>query len=345
MPQLDAVRGLAILAVVVWHFEPWSSQYVPWGPIGVRMFFVLGAFLVTGSLLRLREQVASGRSGVGPAARRFYSTRYVRIFPVYYLTLFGVLAFGHPTVADWFWWHFFFATNILMCIREMLVAQASHFWYLAAQEQFYLIWPWLVLLTRRRWLPWLIGAVIVAGPLYRVAAVEGGLNGFWYFASPASNLDAVGLGALIAFLRHEKRDDVLARFSVRGTGWIALVLFAIGCVANSDFYYTAIGGVGDSGLSLAFAWLVIGGMRGFKGAGGAVLDWWPLRYTGTVSYGLFLFHQFVPPGLAVALPAIGLGWAAADYPRYALGTVIAFGLAAASWHFFEKPIAEWKRGR
>ena len=71
MPQLDGVRGLAILAVIVWHFDPWTSHYVAWGPIGVRMFFVMGAFLVTNSLLRARDAVGAGKQSVGAAARAF----------------------------------------------------------------------------------------------------------------------------------------------------------------------------------------------------------------------------------------------------------------------------------
>ena len=329
MPQLDGVRGLAILAVIVWHFEPWSSGYVAWGPIGVRLFFVLGAFLVTGSLLRLRDAVDEGRESVGGAARAFFGGRAIRILPVYYLTLAVGVALGLPSVVEPLIWHALFATNLYIGIKET-IPDTAHFWFLGAQEQFYLLWTFFVLLAPRRALlpaTFVLMAVALAS---RIAIVTGVVNMYWYFSSPFSCLDAIGLGALIGLLRYGGRTDFLARLSGPGSGWAALLLFLIGGVVTQFYYGTVAGTVCDLALSLSFAWLVIGAMRGFGGAGAAILLWPPLVYTGVISYGLYIVHPF--------MWWMVKDWGVTGYPAAILGTVIAFAVASLSWHLFEKPI-------
>lgn len=337
MPQLDALRGLAILAVIAWHFDSWSSQYVAWGPIGVRLFFVLGAFLVTAGLLRARDQVAIGRQTVRAAVRAFFTGRAIRILPVYYLVILIGVAFALPSVREPLVWHVLFVTNLYIGVHQTIPLETAHFWFLGAQEQFYLLWPFLVLLLPRRAL---IRASIVLIALAlgaRIAIVLGAANMFWYFASPLSNLDAIGLGALIALLRHDGKDHVLAQLTARGTGWIALALFLIGAVVTQFLYGSVLGTLCDLALSLSFAWLVIGAARGFQGIGGALLNATPLRDTGVISYGLYVVHPFMLPVVAW----LGIK----GYSGTVLATALAFLLATLSWHFIEKPIVALKAKR
>jgi peptidoglycan/LPS O-acetylase OafA/YrhL len=337
MPQLDSVRGLAIIAVIIWHFENWSIQYVAWGPIGVRLFFVLGAFLVTGSLLRARDQVTAGRQTVGVAVRAFFTGRAIRIMPVYYLVILIGFALAVPSVREPLVWHLLFATNLYIGVHQTMPQETAHFWFLGAQEQFYLLWPFLVLLLPRRALiPASVGLIALALGA-RIAIVLGAANMFWYFASPLSNLDAIGLGALIAMLRHDNRDAVLARLTTRGTGWVALALFLIGGVVTQFLYGSVIGTLCDLALSLSFAWLVIGAARGFQGIGGALLNAQPLRDTGVISYGLYIVHPFMLPVVA---------WLGVKgYSGTVLAAAVAFLLASLSWHFIEKPIVALKAKR
>ncbi len=330
MPQLDGVRGLAILAVIVWHFDPWSSGYVAWGPIGVRMFFVMGAFLVTGSLLRARDAVASGKQTLGGAARAFFTGRAIRIVPAYYLTIAVGLALGQASMWDPLVWHLLFATNLYIGIEQTVPASA-HFWFLGAQEQFYLFWPFFVILAPRRALIPACFAMMVLALAARMASVLDVASMYWYFASPFSYLDAIGLGALIAFLSREGRRDVLAWLSAPGMGWVAAVLFLLGGVGTQFVYGTPVGTLCETAMSLAFAWLVIGAMRGFTGAGRAILQWPPLIYTGVISYGLYIVHPF----LWHFVQWLGV----TNYPAALAGTVLSFAVASLSWHFFEKPIA------
>jgi peptidoglycan/LPS O-acetylase OafA/YrhL len=337
MPQLDALRGLAIIAVILWHFDRWSSSYLAWGPIGVRLFFVLGAFLVTSGLLRARVHVEIGKQTVGAAARAFFAGRAIRIMPVYYLVILIGFALALPSVREPLVWHLLFATNLYIGVHQTIPLETAHFWFLGAQEQFYLLWPFLVLLLPRRALIPASVVLIALALGARVAIVLGAANMFWYFASPLSNLDAIGLGALIAFLRHDGKDDVLARLTMRGTGWVALVLFLIGGVVTQLLYGSVIGTLCDLALSLSFAWLVIGAARGFQGIGGALLNATPLRDTGVISYGLYIIHPFMLPTVA---------WLGVKgYTGMVLAAALAFLLASLSWHFIEKPIVALKAKR
>src|SRR4051812_27118470 len=90
MPQLDALRALAVLAVWFEHWGP--EQRVKWGLLGVRLFFVLSGFLITGILLRARDRVDPSDGGLGRTLRNFYARRFLRILPIYYLALFVVTA-------------------------------------------------------------------------------------------------------------------------------------------------------------------------------------------------------------------------------------------------------------
>ena len=341
MPQLDGVRGLAIIAVILWHFDSWSSHYVAWGPIGVRLFFVLGAFLVTGGLLRARDAVAAGKQTAGAAAKTFFTSRAIRIIPAYYLAILVGLAFGLPSVREPLVWHLLFATNLYIGVSQTIPLETAHFWFLGAQEQFYLVWPFMVLLLPRRALFPTAIVLIALALAARIAIVLGAANMFWYFASPFSNLDAIGLGALIALLRHDGNDQVLARLVAPGTGWIALVLFVIGGIVTQFLYGTVAGTLCDLALSLSFAWLVVGAARGFGGIGRTLLDSRPLHDTGVISYGLYIIHPFMPAALAGLAAAIGIGWPK-GYPGLVLAAAAAFTLAALSWHFIEKPIVALK---
>src|SRR4029079_19215614 len=164
------------------------------------------------------------------------------------------------------------------------------FWFRGAQEQIYLVWPWLVLLLSRRALLWVILAFIIEEPLYRLAIMHVDPD-FWYFASPFANLDSIACGALIAWLRHDKGDTMLARVTAPSNGVSALALFAFGCTRAEWPFFP--GPITETALSLSFAWAVARAAPGFGGAIGTALAAWPLRGTGVVSYGLYIFHPLV----------------------------------------------------
>src|SRR5262249_40880734 len=150
MPQLDGLRAVAVLAVVAHHTLPGPLvDALNPGAAGVRLFFVLSGFLITGILLGCRESMA--QQGAGQALASFYARRFLRIFPLYYFALAVVLLAGVQEARDGAAWHLAYLSNVYG-VRQGWLGSLAHFWSLAVEEQFYLVWPALVLSLPRPWL-------------------------------------------------------------------------------------------------------------------------------------------------------------------------------------------------
>jgi peptidoglycan/LPS O-acetylase OafA/YrhL len=226
LPVLDGLRGLAILLVLVHHFNilhpagPLERELIrlfDLGKHGVDLFFVLSGFLITGLLLD-----AKGSPGY---FRNFYARRTLRIFPLYYATLaFFLLVlpawYGRETAtlplamrwgleADIWPWYFGYASNIQFALREGFgPAGLDITWSLAIEEQFYLLWAPLVFFVPARVLPWVCAALMALGPIVRAAIGAGG--GTWldaYLLTPG-RLDALAAGGFLAAWLRRPAPDV-----------------------------------------------------------------------------------------------------------------------------------------
>src|SRR5262245_37043382 len=174
MKQLDALRGVAIVAVLIEHFLPEDHflRGLPWGGMGVQLFFVLSGYLITLILLDGRAAVTAGQDQ-WHILRNFYARRFLRIFPIYYLVLGVTALLGVVVVRQLFSWVFTYMSNVYFVFngpREMVF----HLWSLAVEEQFYLIWPWLILLLPRAALLPVILTAIIAAPLTRFFMIRNG---------------------------------------------------------------------------------------------------------------------------------------------------------------------------
>ncbi len=229
MPQLDALCALAVFAVWIEHWgikERRGFNLIPWGQLGVWLFFVLSGFLITGILLRAKEGVERSRSaGAGNgggdtlwgATKNFYARRFLRILPIYYLALFATIFLLHiPDMRHLFWWHLTYTTNIRVAFSDSLGKFPDqggiHFWTLAVEEQFYLLWPALILLVPRRHLVKTIFITLAGGVAFRavcVAVGQGGAAG----TLPFSCFDLFAYGAaLAAFNADHRLADLSRRF-------------------------------------------------------------------------------------------------------------------------------------
>ena len=146
--QLDGIRAIAVLLVIVSHWFPggFASRYVL-GSIGVDIFFVLSGFLITRILIaeRLKFSAAPSTYSRLKSIKNFMVRRSLRIFPIYYLLLILLVLcanqFPNPVAQDWKW-YFFYLQNILFYINQGWPGgKLSHLWSLAVEEQFYLFWP------------------------------------------------------------------------------------------------------------------------------------------------------------------------------------------------------------
>jgi peptidoglycan/LPS O-acetylase OafA/YrhL len=357
MLQLDALRAFAVLAVLVSHFSPTTSKLyaltrlIDLGGLGVRLFFVLSGFLITGILLRSKRYCEKDGLPILRAFRQFYARRVLRIFPLFYLVLGLAAVLNVPPVRQTFGWHAAFLTNFYMFFHGWKGA-TNHFWSLAVEEQFYLVWPWVILLVSRRRLHAAILVTIAVGPLFRLFFGLGTGTAAGSVATPIlplSCLDTLGVGALLA-LRKDQSAGQQSReypFGKAGMllGFAALAVFVLLRAMNEAWTigYAAF----DLGAALLAGWVVLRASTGFHGRIGKLLELKPLIYLGTISYGIYVYHNFIPYvmyktlGLRSITDLLRLPYA---WPLDSLLEAgIAISVAALSWNFFERPINNLKR--
>jgi peptidoglycan/LPS O-acetylase OafA/YrhL len=288
MPELDSLRGLAILLVLIYHgivpplharlspLGDWLLSLAGYGWIGVNLFFVLSGFLITGILLDKRNQPGYFRN--------FYMRRALRILPALYATLLVLLAAG------WISWRFLALGALFLanCGPPLGVPlQYGPLWSLAVEEHFYIVWPWIVRRWSARRLMLLLAAICFITPLLRA-------ENFILSGRPANlvqlytwlNLDGLAMGAMLAIWL---REPSFRRVQLAG---IALPLLACGAVAffvllphplaNAAGLATALN-VGSTGL-LSCA-LLTGTSRWSR-----VVNRPVLQFLGYISYGLYLVH-------------------------------------------------------
>jgi len=275
--------------------------------------------------------------------------RFLRIYPLYYAVLAVIILVGiEPTRVLWPWLVSYTA-NIYISVHHQWIGASGIFWTLAVEEQFYLVWPLLLLFVPRRWFIPLLAGMIALAPIYRLYAsihVPGDLvpNGYTSGTFTLAVLDCLGMGALIAVLADIDRTHALLRrwnriaLPVGLTGVLVLLAIAYYRGVTANFV------LGETFLALVLAWVVVRASWGFKGPVGGLLRWQPIVYLGMISYGIYIFHAFVP----ILLVWIGnrFGVEFTGYPRllnFVLVSSVTIVIAAASWRLFERPINGLKR--
>jgi peptidoglycan/LPS O-acetylase OafA/YrhL len=335
---LDGLRGLAVLSVFVFHSV--GPLITPGGPVdymgwlGVDLFFVLSGFLITSILLRARD--------ADNYYRVFYARRALRILPLYYLVLSLSLLTTHdhyPFRAQiWFWLNL---SNLATAFNPMLIPWLSHYWSLAVEEQFYLIWPAVVRRVNSTALFNLCIFVIVLLLVVRnIPAVEA-LSSHWdnllYRLTPF-RVDTLCGGALLAIVVYRTPNIAKLRTPLRITCLTSAALFL--WIAHHhlllQFGYTA--GV------MSFTSLV--GLALYPGTLSRILSMPALTATGRYSYCIYLLHpvliqhanHFLPQRLPVGR------WHAPSVILLAcIEFLMVFGVAALSYRFIENPILSLKR--
>lgn len=349
MPELDGLRGLAFLAIAWSHWAPKSPFVLPFGT-AVQLFFVISGFLITGILLDYRRACEAAQ---GPrkqsALCTFYARRFLRIFPLYYAVLIAAFLLNIPPIRETWLWHFSYVSNFLFAIHEPSARDPFiPFWSLAVEEQFYLVWPFIVLFLPYAQLKKLILTLIVLAPLLRIAAELAFPH--WHRVNylPFSCFDALGVGAWLAmasrhFPRFGSRPELVAR-------WLAVGGLAGGLITGlAMLLYRKthwLESLGHTFLVLFYGWIVFRAAGGFGGVVGRVLRSSPIAYLGKISYGLYVFHHFLTfVDFSGVLAALGLPtpWAALVPVRIALQFALTLALAMASWHLFESPLNNLKR--
>jgi len=360
-PALDGLRGVAFLMVFATHYFQ-----LPWGWGGVDVFFVLSGFLITGILYDSRGQPHRLRS--------FYVRRTLRIFPLYYglmlLLLLSYPIFRWQWNLHWLVWPAYLG-NFVRDLRafapgspfqRMADAQLlsrvfprvqlyfGHFWSLCVEEQFYLIWPWVVFwLPGRRKLLCVCLAWVAVCPLLRLLAShtlpQFMLDQEALYRSTPFRIDALLLGGAIALARRgpsPRRLLIAARIGFAALFSVLLLWLALDPAAR----HTPEGYVyppwrftwGLTFIDVLSACLIVmaleSGSLTFR-----LFNLRPLRWLGRISYGAYVFHDILHvEWIRVALTFTG-HWKIATA---ALGLASTLLLAWASFRWFETPFIRLK---
>lgn len=337
-PELDGLRAVSVAAVAWSHWLPGWQFGLPLGA-GVHLFFVLSGFLITRILLGLRA--APNRTlSVG----RFYIRRALRLFPAFYVVLAVAWAVDVPRAATTWPWHAGYLTNVFIAWQAAWQGHFSHFWSLAVEEQFYLVWPWLVVWTPARALPAVFALTVLAGPLARAMAHARGLTEPFWALVPAGSADSLGVGAVMAWAAWAPGTRAAASWlwpragALGAAGWLAL--------AAPEWLGSplppALAVWRQVLQALVFGWIVWRGVEGWGGATGRVLGHPAVVAVGRISYGIYLVHPFAPLVLDAGLRDAGLLPSAAmgELARAAASWMVTLGLATVLWHLVERP---WHR--
>src|SRR5271155_1928671 len=361
IPALDGVRGLAILLILFVHlfnsnpdtgnrFLNAVNHTIASFYLGVNLFFVLSGFLITGILLDTLHQPHFFKT--------FYVRRALRIFPLYYGVLFLLLLLTRPLHFVWSGWQYFYLTyiaNLAFWYPHPLILGAlniNHFWSLQVEEQFYLVWPFVVYSVKRlRSLIRISLNACVAILLIRIVLVvlRPQLQNIYLVYSPTfSCADNILFGcALCCLLRTSSRQRILD-FAPRlfAIGMAILVCAGIyyhGLVWQTNFFMPTFG---FTLSSVSFAALVAMALRtGSKTQ--HLFENSTLRFFGKYSYGLYVYH-YSAEGPPAAPPRLFVNnhlhsKTLAVLAGACLVMAVTVPIALLSYHFYEAPFLKLKR--
>jgi len=349
VPALDGIRGFAILIVTLYRFASHAfpeslvgslvHRMTYLGTTGVDLFFVLSGFLITGVLLDSRSRP--------DYFRRFYFRRALRIFPLYYATLFVLLvllplAFSNRTIIDLIQGNpvhlWIYTSNLEMAwTNEFHFGALDHFWSLAIEEQFYLFWPIVVFCVSPKWLGRLALSLLVMFVIARIGSSFCNIGEITERTFTFFRCDGLLLGAMAAMFVRKQADISSYHLPARLAFVIAVILFGLSLVVGRNDYtvrYTIV-----SLLWCALLLIVVSSKAGTIER--RIFEMASLRVLGKYSYAMYVFQTPLIPLLSFCISPEILNTALAN-PYWGglayVATMFAITLVFAvfSWHCLEK---------
>jgi peptidoglycan/LPS O-acetylase OafA/YrhL len=340
-PALDGLRGLAILLVILYHnFHFVNHFFFAW--LGVDLFFVLSGYLITSILL---NSVNSSNY-----LRNFYSKRVLRVFPLYYLCL-VVFLLVLPLLGAfrdqmqfyvnnqlWFW---FYLQNWLLSFNfPNTGTMLNHFWSLAVEEQFYLVWPFVILWLKKP-KKLLIFMIVILVLLLIARSIA------WMCRFPDLNyttfysftrVDGICIGCIIALL-HNIHFDFLRRNTAAIVIGLAMLNFGFYFLNRlGDYPYLAF--VGYTTFAAMFGLLIHEGVTGDSKIVNVIFNQPFLKFFGIISYGLYVFHwpiyEMTQPSLnSFFLQDLNASEQMSRLGTSLLATIFAIGISIISYYAYE----------
>ncbi|MFK0331263.1 acyltransferase family protein [Rhizobium sp. NPDC090275] len=332
LPRLDGLRAVAVAGVLFEHFAPTHLVTLSPGGAGVTLFFVLSGYLITRILVNY--------DGFTPksAAVHFYWRRFLRLSPPFFSALLVALILGLPHIRENIWIHSLYLTNFKIGLSGWGTG-ADHFWSLCTEEQFYLLWFILIVsLCPTRIVGLFLGCAAIT-LLFRGMVYFHGMPPTLTVLFPG-NLVSLATGALMVEIERRKDLNWLwTELKARRTLIITTVIFtALSATLtlvrfpNALFYPFVASTWSASIIALAV-----------NPSQSSLLDWLklkPLRYLGKISYGIFVYHMFLPAILA-RIPFLQFA-TERSWLAFAVLVTLSIAIAHLSWKYLEEPIARYK---
>ena len=339
--SLDGVRCLSIL-VVVWHhaMPEGLPEFFTRGFLGVDMFFVLSGYLIVTLLLREKANAVTGIS-----LKKFYIRRALRIFPVYFGVLlalsvvYGLLKPHDPNSAEFFGLLPIYLT-FLANWSLLHASNLSIYWSLAAEEQFYIVWPWLEKYLAPKAVLIVLTVFIILNQLVNF----GYLDGFfmWLYQTDEhvsldildSTFTPICLGVLLAHALHNKTSfAIFFRYLNHFLSSLFLFVILVLCIAISS---GDISGFERLVIQLAMvtwlASLVIRENHVLR----SVMAFFVIKRLGQISYGMYVYHMFA---LHIVREILNRSDMPVDsYYLFAIGALLTIFIAELSFRLYETPI-------
>jgi peptidoglycan/LPS O-acetylase OafA/YrhL len=333
LPKLDGLRAASIGLVLLDHF---LSNRLGTGGTGVTIFFVLSGYLITSILIEYSDTMS-----LGTAAATFFWHRILRLSPAYYLCIAVTALLGLGGMRATWWINALYLSNFKIAL-DGTFGGAGHFWSLSVEEQFYILWFFVVVAIPRRFLLPIILLSMVSTLAFRWGPYFCGANKLIYVLLPGS-MGSLATGALIAYvLKYHPQSALFGGFVKARTYLFFVSAFVI--AASIYFDKEVIWHITYPFSPLMAACLVtvsVENTRDWK------TDWLanPIAtHIGKISYGIFVYHYFVPE---VIDRYTHLSWlhsyTAALLLRFALRCAVSLAIAEISWRFMEQPILKLKK--
>ncbi|HEX5001112.1 MAG TPA: acyltransferase [Bacteroidia bacterium] len=350
---LDTLRAFAVIFVIIEHwwipFDIHSPALlvlirglIPDGGFGVDLFFVLSGYLISGILLNAREQ---NNERKWHTIRNFVIRRSLRIFPVYYATLLILLLIGFPTIKENLVWLVSYTSNILI-YRTLAFNAFSHSWSLSVEEQFYLVWPWLLIFINEKYLKFVFAGAIVLGITTTIYTMNV-LDNWAGFMLMPSCMQAFGIGGLLAYSKGKSFEQSLSKVINLIFPFALLLHFYFSFSKDHDPQYNCLFLTVNSIISVWLIMKVINNksevIRKF------LLENRFLNYIGQISYGIYLFHYVLTPIYEKEIVKYfsgsdPVGNIFVDWKyNYPIRLLLLYIIASLSFKYFEKPIINLKK--
>jgi peptidoglycan/LPS O-acetylase OafA/YrhL len=342
-PQFDGLRALAVITVMVDHFGADVPNFplpdwIHLGATGVRLFLVLSGYFITASLRRARDRMEVGRLQASKAIGSFYWRRFLRISPAYFAFAAIALVLNIGAIRQNWPWVFTGTVNWLIAWTDQWPLTISHLWSICVQEQFYLIWPLLILCLPRKWILHAIVSVALAGITFRIGCVMFSVPTIARWVLPFGSLDSLAAGAALGWCG--------GRLRASRAGWLSaatcLSMLAMAAVLRNADPAQLKSVLVEPLEAGAFVILVARTATGFSGYTARFLTHPGLVFAGRISYGLYIYHVLVAMLFQRWLPSSLRFLITTPSLRLMLFGTATVAVAALSWRFLEQPINRFR---